>query len=219
MSGPAVDVVLLDLGNVVLKLKTQALIRDLETECAGLTEEALLAELRAPDSLHIRYEKGQASFDDFFNHFAGRWGLSWTRERFLSRWNDYFLPNRPMEVLISKIRDQTRLWALSNTNQDHLAWVKRVFRVMDVFEGVVASNEVGLRKPDPEIYRKSLEIIGVDAQRILFVDDLDKNIAAAETLGFKTFHYRFNDFEFKETLERLGFDLPTTDHRPSPMAC
>lgn len=52
-----------------------------------------------------------------------------------------------------------------------------------LFDATVISHEVGLRKPDPAIYRMALEAIGVEATAAVFVDDMPANIAVAEALG------------------------------------
>jgi putative hydrolase of the HAD superfamily len=51
------------------------------------------------------------------------------------------------------------------------------------FDDLVISAEVGLRKPDPQIYRLAAERLGVAPEACLFVDDLKANIAAAEAVG------------------------------------
>ena len=53
----------------------------------------------------------------------------------------------------------------------------------ELFDSVVDSSEVGVRKPDPAIYRIALDQVGVSAERAVFVDDFPGNIAAAEALG------------------------------------
>ena len=54
---------------------------------------------------------------------------------------------------------------------------------MEIFDATVISGDVGLHKPQPEIYRLGAERIGVDPERCVFVDDLRENIAGAEAVG------------------------------------
>ncbi|MFF3325654.1 HAD family hydrolase [Streptomyces sp. NPDC002889] len=53
----------------------------------------------------------------------------------------------------------------------------------ELFDAVVISGEVGLRKPDPRIYRLALEQAGAAADEAVFVDDAQPNVSAAATLG------------------------------------
>lgn len=54
---------------------------------------------------------------------------------------------------------------------------------LPAFTAAVVSSEVGLRKPDPDIYLLAAERVGVDPARCVFVDDLEVNLAAARELG------------------------------------
>ncbi len=53
-----------------------------------------------------------------------------------------------------------------------------------MFDVVVISGEVGMRKPEPEIFVHTLELLGLAAPECVFVDDLEHNIEAAVALGF-----------------------------------
>ena len=53
----------------------------------------------------------------------------------------------------------------------------------DLFDVVVISGEVGMRKPEPEIFQHTLGLLGLDAAQCVFVDDHDRNIRAAAALG------------------------------------
>jgi HAD superfamily hydrolase (TIGR01509 family) len=62
--------------------------------------------------------------------------------------------------------------------------------VDEIFELVVDSAFVGMRKPEPEIYELTLERLGdVQAEQCVFVDDVDVNCAAATELGMTAVHY------------------------------
>jgi putative hydrolase of the HAD superfamily len=54
----------------------------------------------------------------------------------------------------------------------------------ELFDAVVDSSEVGMRKPDPRIYRHTLELVGVDdPTRAVFLDDFEGNVVAAQAIG------------------------------------
>ena len=75
-----------------------------------------------------------------------------------------------------------------------------------MFDAVVISGEVGMRKPEPEIFAHVLELLGVRAEETVFVDDLRPNISAAEELGLVCVHHTAYD-ETATELERL-FGIP-----------
>jgi putative hydrolase of the HAD superfamily len=59
----------------------------------------------------------------------------------------------------------------------------------ELFDGVVISSEVALRKPDPAIFQHALDLIGLPAHECAFVDDIEHNVRAAEKLGIAGVHY------------------------------
>ncbi len=54
----------------------------------------------------------------------------------------------------------------------------------DLFDVVVISGEVGMRKPEPRIFRHAAGLLGLDPQECVFIDDIQANITAAEQAGF-----------------------------------
>ena len=82
---------------------------------------------------------------------------------------------------------------LSNTNEIHTNLFPEIARRQDLpinsnfdlFEKVWYSNEVGMRKPNLELFEFALRDGGLKAEETLFVDDLEVNIAAAATLGIR----------------------------------
>ncbi len=92
------------------------------------------------------------------------------------------------EVIVERIRAlraEGYLTALctNNVKEGSEAWRERV-PVDELFDAVVDSSAVGMRKPDPRIYLHTLELIGVDdPARAVFLDDHPGNVAGAERAG------------------------------------
>jgi putative hydrolase of the HAD superfamily len=63
---------------------------------------------------------------------------------------------------------------------------KAVLDVMGLFDHVIESSKIGMRKPDPEIYKYTCDKMGVDAAQILYVDDLGVNLKPAAAMGMST---------------------------------
>lgn len=59
----------------------------------------------------------------------------------------------------------------------------------EVFDGVVISGEVGMRKPEPRIFRHALDVIGLAPHQCVFIDDIEANVAAARRLGIVGLHH------------------------------
>ncbi|HEX2232289.1 MAG TPA: HAD family phosphatase [Thermoleophilaceae bacterium] len=72
----------------------------------------------------------------------------------------------------------------------------------ELFDGVVISGEVGLHKPQPEIFELATERVGLPAEECVFVDDLKENCDGAEAIGMTAILHRGADTTIPE-LERL----------------
>jgi len=93
---------------------------------------------------------------------------------------------------LEELKKNYRIFLLSNTNEIHKIKFHRIFEedfgysFYGLFERNFYSYKMGLRKPDPQIYIQALNEAGIIAGETLFIDDMDENIQAAQTLGIKT---------------------------------
>jgi HAD superfamily hydrolase (TIGR01509 family) len=76
-----------------------------------------------------------------------------------------------------------------------------------MFDGVVISGEVGLHKPDPEIFLMGAERIGVPVEECVFVDDLRENCDGAAAVGMTPILHRGADTTLPELERLLGLEL------------
>jgi 2-haloacid dehalogenase len=81
------------------------------------------------------------------------------------------------------------LFALTNWSAEKFPLARARFAFLDWFDGIIVSGEERLKKPDPRIYRLAIERFGLAPVTTLYVDDAERNIAAAALLGFKTHHF------------------------------
>ncbi len=90
-------------------------------------------------------------------------------------------------------------------------------RFGDVFDAVVISAEVGMRKPDPEIYLLAAERIGVPPAECVFVDDLLHNVDGARSVGMEAIVHRSAEFTLPRLEALLGVPLaPVPTKRDDP---
>jgi putative hydrolase of the HAD superfamily len=74
----------------------------------------------------------------------------------------------------------------------------------DLFDDVVISAEVGMRKPEERIFRLATDRLGLSPQECVFVDDVEGNILAARALGFAAVHHQTPAGTRAELLELLA---------------
>jgi putative hydrolase of the HAD superfamily len=114
-------------------------------------------------------------------------------------------PNEAMLDLARRVRAAGYRTALltNNVREWEPRW-RAIFPVDELFEVVVDSAFVGLRKPDPAIYVLTCERLGLAPERCLFVDDLEPNVEAARGVGLGAVHYREPDQAVADVLAALA---------------
>jgi putative hydrolase of the HAD superfamily len=101
------------------------------------------------------------------------------------------LPNEPMiELMASLRREGYRMALLTNNVREWEQRWRAMVPIDEIFEVVVDSAFVGMRKPDAEIYELCMARLGVTAAECLFVDDREDNCAGAEAVGMRAVRYR-----------------------------
>jgi putative hydrolase of the HAD superfamily len=81
------------------------------------------------------------------------------------------------------------LGALNNEARETNEYRFRTFGLRAYFQFAFSSCYLGLRKPDPAIYLRALDILGKPSERILFIDDRTENLDGAAKAGMKTIHF------------------------------
>jgi putative hydrolase of the HAD superfamily len=100
-------------------------------------------------------------------------------------------PNDELFGYYRELHDRgVRLGLLTNNVREWERFWRTKLPIDEIFETVVDSGFVGLRKPDPAIYELVLERLGLEAPECVFVDDLDVNVEAARALGFAVVRHR-----------------------------
>lgn len=183
------DAVVFDLSGVVIASAFDA-IADTVTGAASRDEAlALLLGPYGEDTDHVwhQVERGEAPIAEWVAWVGDQYdeaGIKVDWEAFASMMGRLTV-NEVIVEKIQSLRDDGYLTALctNNVKEGSKAW-RELVPVDDLFDAVVDSSEVGMRKPDPRIYGHTLELIGVaDPSRAIFLDDHPGNVAGAERAG------------------------------------
>lgn len=95
-------------------------------------------------------------------------------------------PNQELIDLISRLKPGIKTAVLNNGLKTLFREFIAKYELEDKFDVLMNSAEEGVKKPDPEIYRRVCEQLGVDPENCLLVDDDQKNIDGAKELGMET---------------------------------
>ena len=151
-------------------------------------------------------EKGELTAAEFSEKFAPLLGVS--SENLVERLFGGVGPDEPMVEAVRRARKAgIRTGLISNSWGEGLAYDEAILD--ELFDAVVISGDVGLHKPQPEIFLMGAERIGVAPEDCVFVDDLRENCAGAEAVGMKAILHRGSAGTLPQLEELLG--VPVTD--------
>ncbi len=143
------------------------------------------------------YETGKINDETFIKGVQALSGLPLTGQQIIGAWNALLLDFPPERIeLLRALRQQYRIFLLSNTNALHLREFQERFRAVsggyleDIFEKTYYSHAVKLRKPHAAIYQLVIDENGLVPAETLFIDDTASNFSGAEAVGLKTFHLK-----------------------------
>jgi len=126
-------------------------------------------------------------------------------EAFYDRWQDMIAGEIEETVaILAELRLRNhRLYALSNWSAETFPHARARFDFLDWFHGTVISGEVGVKKPDPQIFHILFRRFGIDPELAVFIDDSAPNVAAARRLGLEALHFT-SGAALRRDLEHLG---------------
>lgn len=100
------------------------------------------------------------------------------------------LKNDSLDILKDLAAKNYNLYVLSNFHKKAFNYVNSKYKFFDYFAGKVISAEIGMLKPEPEIYDYLLNKFNLDAEATLFIDDSKDNIKAALKKGIRVIHFK-----------------------------
>jgi glucose-1-phosphatase len=187
----AVKNIIFDLGGVILNIDYQ---RPIEAfKALGIeTNYSKQEQAEVFDLL----ETGKMSADEFVEILLKKAKVGTTHQQIEHAWNSIILdfPLRRLQLL-QQLQLHYNLYLISNTNAIHEeAFNDLLFRTCGYpglavfFDKVYMSHHVGLRKPNPEIFKLVLSENNLQANETLFLDDSLQHIESASALGIQTLH-------------------------------
>jgi putative hydrolase of the HAD superfamily len=142
-------------------------------------------------------ERGEIPEAEFARRLAEQLDDSFDLARLRQLYFERIEPNPPMIRYLAELRGRGLRTALltNNVREWEPLWRAKLPELDEIFEVVVDSAFVGMRKPEPRIYELTLDRLGdgLRAEECLFVDDLEVNCEAARALGMTA--VRFGDAE------------------------
>lgn len=153
------------------------------------------------------FEEGKIPPLEFFLKVKETLGLKLDYVGFLPIWNEIFFltdKNRAVYNLAKNLKNSYRLALLSNINILHFDYLKENFELFDAFHNVITSFESGVIKPNPLIYKRTLDILSVSsAHKVFYTDDRAELVEKTKELGMRSFVFK-DAVQLMRDLESVG---------------
>jgi glucose-1-phosphatase len=203
---PGVAAVAFDLGGVLADFGGVAPMRAL----AGIDSDAELWERWLSCEPVRRFERGAGSAEEFATALVAEWQLAVEPDRFLADFRGWLVgPYDGAEALVKEVKAQVPVACLSNTNRVHWEAGAAQWPLLHLFDRTFLSFELGLVKPDREIFEHVVQELELPADRVLFLDDNEINVMAAREVGLCAERVAGVD-EARVVLEAAGLDQHAT---------
>jgi putative hydrolase of the HAD superfamily len=197
------DVILFDVGGVLLtngwdRRERAAAVEYFRIDAASLETRHL--------SVVDAWERGEITLDEYLDTAVFFEPRPFSRQDFFAFMlsQSQVLPNGALRIVEELAASNScTLGTLNNEARETNDYRFREFGLRRYFKVALSSCFVGLRKPEPAIYRRALDILGGPPERILFIDDRQENAAGAAASGMTTILFKGED-ALRPELKALG---------------
>jgi FMN phosphatase YigB (HAD superfamily) len=211
---PMIKNVIFDLGGVLLNIDYNLTVEAFKELGVPFFEE-VFSKFRQ-DRVSDDFEKGLISEVEFRTHIRDVAGINYDDESIDRAWNAMLLDFPPSRIeMLKKLKsDGFNLFLLSNTNIIHYNVYTRSFKAEtgvefdSLFTHAYYSHQIGLRKPEKEIFDKVLSDAELQPDETLYIEDSQQHTDVARTLGIQCLLMQTNGDTVTLVNERLAQQNP-----------
>ena len=198
-----IKTIIFDIGGVLIDIhpeRTYQYLSDSADVEVSMVKESF------PWDAHDQYERGIMNNEDWFITYKESLPQPCCLKRsdFWNAWKLLLGEEKNTVNILEALNKQYSIWLLSNTNPKHIQdEIEKRYLFPSLVNGAVYSFDVGVRKPEKEIYEIAMQRANANPQECLFIDDLLENIQAAKQIGIEGVHFISTE-QLKQELVHLG---------------
>ena len=192
---PEIKNIIFDLGGVILNIDYNITINAFKQ--LGIINFDELYTQAGQCELFDKLDKGEITNNDFRNEVRQLLpSVNLSNKQIDDAWNAMLL-DMPVErlIILEKLKPLYRTFLLSNTNAIHVPLFSEIVKstinknnLTDFFEATYYSNEIGMRKPNADIYEFVVQKHNLKPCETLFIDDSIQNVEGAQKVGLHAYH-------------------------------
>ncbi len=180
-----------DFGGIFININYQNAIDEMNRICQSHKASDLYSQ-HSQVNIFSDLETGKINEEIFLKELNLLLGLNQKEAELKVAWNSmlYTIPSERIDFL-KKLRKTKKIYLLSNINEIHEKHIHTLANAADFyaeFDKIYFSHHLGLRKPDPEIFKYVLKDIGISVEKAFFMDDSIGHIEAARALKIESLH-------------------------------
>ena len=195
--------IIFDMGNVLLRFDPELFLDRIGA--AGEDRVLLRQEVFGSDDW-LGMDRGDHDEPEAAEKMCARLPghLHGAARQLVCRWDEPLVRVEGMEELVCELKEAGYgLWLLSNASRrQHQYWLRCPGSAF--FDGTLISADVGLMKPQREIYELCLAHFGLKAEECFFIDDAPANIQGAAARGIRGYEFHFDVPELRKALRAVG---------------
>ena len=193
------ETIIFDLGEVIIDLDSKRVIDQFQKHSDKSAEEIIRLISKSQDL--INYEVGKMTDAEFCQVVNELLSIELSQASFEAIWNSFLgIIKLDKLYLMLDLKEKFNVLILSNTNAIHQRAFDRHIgglipskTMADMVHTAYYSHELGLRKPDPHIYQKVIDLQNLNPAKTLFFDDRIENITAAQARGIQAIQVTYSD--------------------------
>jgi epoxide hydrolase-like predicted phosphatase len=197
----AIKAVIFDLGGVLLRTQDFT-VRERLAHRLSMDRHELEEFIFCGDS-GDKAQRGEITVQQHWENLRHQLGC--TPQEFREILDEFFISDRLDDALVDYVRElhkKYRTALLSNAWDDLRQVIAESWHIEDAFDVLIISSEVGMVKPDPRIFHFALDRLRVAAEEVIFVDDFQCNVEAAQSVGIQAIRFQ-TDQQVRNDLEKL----------------
>ena len=175
--------IVFDLGQVILPFDYKGFIEKVNRHKPGIGEQ-FAESYKQNYNIHRDFEKGLISEEVFITQMLGYLENVIDGETFCKYWSDIFTPEEQVISLLPLLKENYKLYLISNTNSIHKKYGYQGYEFLKLFDKLILSHEVKFIKPEEEIYRGVEKASGFPSEEHIFIDDILEYVDAAKNIGW-----------------------------------
>ena len=180
--------IVFDLGNVLIPFDYNILIEKISRIEPALGNK-FVEYYRSNYSTHRNFERGFVSEEKFINKMLEVINNRIDANTFCKYYADIFRVNKKVASLLPILKNNCKLFLLSNTDPIHQKYGWQKYDFLKHFDKLILSYETGAVKPEEKIYRAVEDASGYPSEEHILIDDVEEYVNAAKKLGWDGIHF------------------------------